>query len=102
MSSSSINVQVGALDEAFHPSGPELGLVAAAFLVAYAGLLPDAGRLVDVRGRGPIFIAGVTAFALGSLVCAGAGTIWPGRGVPEGPRAPIPRPRAWRSTARAP
>lgn len=76
MSSSSVNVQVGALDQAFHPSGPELGLVAAAFLVAYAGLLPGAGRLVDVRGRGPVFFAGVTAFALGSLVCAAAGSIW--------------------------
>ncbi|TDE98864.1 MFS transporter [Occultella glacieicola] len=58
------------------PERAGTGSGAAAFLVAYAGLLPGAGRLVDVRGRGPVFLAGVIAFAPGSVVCAAAGTIW--------------------------
>lgn len=47
MSASSINVQVGAFSEDLQIGAVELQLVASAFLLSYAGLLPVAGRVVD-------------------------------------------------------
>lgn len=70
MSSSSINVQVGAIRDALGLGASELGLVAAAFLITYAGLLPTAGRLVDARDRRKVFLVGVALFGLGCAVCA--------------------------------
>lgn len=70
MSSSSINVQVAALDAEFHPTAVELQLIAAVFLVSYAGLLPLAGQLVDRCDRRRVFHLGVLLFGLGSLLCA--------------------------------
>ena len=76
MSSSSINVQVDAIRVDLGPTGAELQLVAGAFLVAYAGLLPAAGRLVDSWNRRTVFLAGITLFGVGCLACAGAGSAW--------------------------
>lgn len=70
MSSSSINVQIVAVRDAFEIGPAVLGVVIAAFLVAYAGLLPTAGRLVDVRDRRTVFLTGVALFGIGSLLCA--------------------------------
>ncbi|MDN5856155.1 MAG: MFS transporter, partial [Actinomycetia bacterium] len=76
MSSSGINVQVVAVQEALSMGRAELGVVTAAFLVAYAGLLPAAGRLVDARGSGRVFLAGGLVFGFGCLVCAAALDGW--------------------------
>lgn len=76
MSLSSINVQVGAVQEALSLGPFALGAVTAAFLVAYAGLLPAAGRLVDARGSGSVFLVGVLVFGIGCLLCAGALAGW--------------------------
>jgi MFS family permease len=82
MSASSINVQVGEIRTDLDLGATSLALVAAAFLVAYAGLLPTAGRLVDARDRRVVFLAGVALFGLGCLCCAvaaGAGMLVVGR-----------------------
>lgn len=76
MTSSSINVQVSALRDDFGLSPSLLQLVVGAFLVAYAGLLPMAGRLVDADDRRTVFIRGVALFGLGCGVCAAAMSGW--------------------------
>ncbi|ACQ79320.1 major facilitator superfamily MFS_1 [Beutenbergia cavernae DSM 12333] len=76
MASSSINVQVEPVRVDLGLGPVELQLVASAFLVLYAGLLPIAGRLVDSRGARGAFRLGVALFVLGSLLCAGAWDGW--------------------------
>lgn len=77
MSSSSINVQIGAIRSEMDPGPVELGLVVAAFLITYAGLLPIAGGLVDARDRRRIFLLGVGLFGLGCVLAAAAPGVWP-------------------------
>ncbi|SMD24049.1 MFS transporter [Kibdelosporangium aridum] len=72
MSSSSINVQIGALERHFGLSPALLQLTVGAFLIAYAGLLPLAGRWVDTRGGRTVFLWGVALFGLGCVICAAA------------------------------
>jgi MFS family permease len=76
MSSSSINVQVGALDRELESSPFVLQLIVGAFLVAYAGILPMAGRLVDVGSRRAVFLCGVALFGVGCVLCAAAPSGW--------------------------
>lgn len=76
MSSSSINVQVAALRDDLGLGAVRLGLVAAAFLIAYAGLLPVAGQLVDARDGKKVFLLGVTLFGAGCVLCAAAADGW--------------------------
>jgi MFS family permease len=76
MSSSSINVQIAALGSSLHLTPVQLQLTASIFLVAYAGLLPAAGRLVDAWDRRAMFLIGVGVFGLGSVLCAAATSGW--------------------------
>ncbi|WP_053922283.1 MFS transporter [Streptomyces chattanoogensis] len=76
MSSSSINVQIAALRSSLELSPAQLQLTASAFLIAYAGLLPAAGRLVDAWRRRAMFLIGVGVFGLGSALCAAAPSGW--------------------------
>ena len=46
-----------------------------AFLLGYVAVLPLVGRLADVRGRVPVLVACLLAFAVGSLLTAGADTL---------------------------
>ncbi|WP_157987717.1 MFS transporter [Jiangella endophytica] len=72
MSSSSINVQVGPIESDLALTGTQLQLVASAFLLAYAGLLPVAGQLADNRDRRAVFVTGIALFGAGCLACAAA------------------------------
>lgn len=45
------------------------------YLLALAALLVSLGRIGDVAGRRRVFVAGVVVFALGSALCAAAGSI---------------------------
>ncbi|WP_088282289.1 MFS transporter [Kineosporia sp. A_224] len=46
-----------------------------AFLLGYVAVLPLVGRLADLRGRVPVLVACLLAFAVGSLLTAGADTL---------------------------
>lgn len=72
MSASGINVQIGAVRAELAVPQAELQLVASAFLIAYAGLLPIAGSLADRLDRRRVFLIGIALFGVGCAVCAAA------------------------------
>lgn len=76
MSSSSITVQVGAIQSDFAVPAVLLSFLAGAFLIANAGLLPAAGRLGDTVDTRKVFLVGVGVFGLGCLLCAVAPIAW--------------------------
>lgn len=76
MSSSSITVQVAAIQADLEVSPVLLSFLAGAFLIAYAGVLPASGRVVDTVGSRRMFMIGVGAFGVGCLLCALAPGPW--------------------------
>ncbi|TDE91466.1 MFS transporter [Occultella glacieicola] len=96
MSSSSINVQIHAMATDLGLGGAEVPIAVGAFLLAYAGCLPVAGRVADVWSRREVFRLGVALFGAGCLVCAlaqGPGLIVAGRFV-QGAGAALSAPAA--------
>jgi MFS family permease len=69
-----VNVALPTIDADFNASTPTLELVVAAYGITYAVLLVVGGRLGDAFGRRKLFIAGLTAFTITSLVCGIAPT----------------------------
>jgi MFS family permease len=69
-----VNVALPTIDANFHSSTATLELVVAAYGITYALLLVVGGRLGDAFGRRKLFIAGLTAFTITSLVCGAAPT----------------------------
>jgi MFS family permease len=49
--------------------------IVSAFLLGYVTVLPLAGRVSDVAGRGPVLVGCLLVFALGSLVTANASSL---------------------------
>ncbi|MBZ2197791.1 MFS transporter [Occultella gossypii] len=70
MSSSSINVQIHAMASDLGLRGASVPIVVGAFLLAYAGCLPVAGRITDVWSRREVFRLGVVLFGVGCILCA--------------------------------
>jgi len=64
-----VNVALPTIDADFDASTATLELVVAAYGIAYAVLLVVGGRLGDAFGRRKLFMAGLTAFTITSLVC---------------------------------
>ncbi len=59
-----------ALREAFPAASPsDLSWVLNAYTVLYAALLVPAGRVVDLRGARPVFLAGLALFTVASVAC---------------------------------
>ena len=65
-----VNVALPDISEDLNAGVGELQWVLAAFLVALAGLLLVGSGLADRFGRKRIFLAGMTAFAVASVLCA--------------------------------
>jgi EmrB/QacA subfamily drug resistance transporter len=59
-----------------HPSRVALSWVIGAYAVSFAAVLVPAGRLADRAGRRQVFSCGLGLFALGSLVCGLAPSLW--------------------------
>lgn len=76
MSSSSITVQVAAIQADLAVPPALLSFLAGAFLIAYAGVLPAAGRAVDTMAARTMFMMGIGAFGIGCLLCALAPGPW--------------------------
>jgi MFS family permease len=64
-----VNVALPTMSQTLHASDAVLELVVAGYGTAYAVLLVLGGRLGDAYGRRRLFLAGMAAFTLTSLLC---------------------------------
>jgi EmrB/QacA subfamily drug resistance transporter len=64
-----VNVALPSIQSALGFSQSDLAWVVNAYLIAFGGLLLLAGRLGDMVGRKRIFIIGLAAFTVASLLC---------------------------------
>ena len=69
-----VNVALPAIKADLGFTQPGLAWVINAYLIAFGGLLLLAGRLGDLIGRKRVFLVGLTAFTLASLLCGASGT----------------------------
>jgi len=69
-----VNVALPAIKADLGFTQPGLAWVINAYLIAFGGLLLLAGRLGDLIGRKRVFLIGLTAFTLASLLCGASGT----------------------------
>src|SRR3954452_18174260 len=64
-----VNVALPAIKDDLHFSQASLTWVVNAFLITFGSLLLLAGRLGDLAGRKRVFLGGLAAFTLASLLC---------------------------------
>ncbi len=69
-----VNVTLPTMARDLHASSGLLELVVSGYATSYSVLLVIGGRLGDARGRRRLFLAGVVAFSLTSLLCGLAPT----------------------------
>jgi EmrB/QacA subfamily drug resistance transporter len=69
-----VNVALPAIQSDLGFTQAGLAWVINAYLIAFGGLLLLAGRLGDLIGRKRIFLIGLTAFTLASLLCGASGS----------------------------
>ncbi len=70
LDSSIVNISLPAIAHYFRvPLNGTIEWVIIAYLIANAALLLTGGRLADMHGRKPIWIAGLAIFTLGSALC---------------------------------
>src|SRR5690349_14199159 len=70
LGTSSANVALPTLAQAFHSSFQQVQWVVLAYLVAMTTLVVGIGRLGDVFGRRRLLVAGLALFSVASLLCA--------------------------------
>jgi EmrB/QacA subfamily drug resistance transporter len=70
-----VNITVPALQKDLHASIDSVSWVLNAYNIVFAVLLVSMGRLADQFGRKSFFIAGMSIFTVGSLLCALAWSI---------------------------
>lgn len=75
LGTSSANVALPTLAEAFHSSFQQVQWVVLAYLVAMTTLIVGIGRLGDLLGRRRLLVAGLALFSLASVLCALAPTL---------------------------
>jgi predicted MFS family arabinose efflux permease len=71
-----VNVALDAISQSLHATETQLEMVVAGYGVAFAVFLAMGGRLGDNFGRRRLFIIGVVLFAVASLLCGLAGSVW--------------------------
>ncbi|MCQ4044871.1 MFS transporter [Streptantibioticus rubrisoli] len=64
-----VNVAIPSLQRGLGASVPDVQLVVAGYVVAYAVILITGGRLGDLYGRRRMFMIGAASFTLASLAC---------------------------------
>src|SRR5215203_6173568 len=69
-----VNVALPAMQDGLHLSATGLQWVVNGYTIAYAGFLLLGGRLADVVGQRPAFLAGLSLFVAGSLIGGLAGS----------------------------
>jgi EmrB/QacA subfamily drug resistance transporter len=76
LGTSSANVALPTLAQAFGVSFQMIQWVVLAYLLATTALLVGAGRLGDILGRRRLLLVGLALFAVASLLCAVAPAFW--------------------------
>ena len=71
-----VNVALDAISRSFDVAANTLALMVAVYGVAFAVCLAMGGRLGDNFGRRRVFRCGVLLFAIASLLCGAANSIW--------------------------
>ena len=64
-----VNVAIPTIAAELRASASQIEAVIAIYLIAYATLIITGGRLGDIHGTRPVFLAGVLGFTLTSLWC---------------------------------
>jgi EmrB/QacA subfamily drug resistance transporter len=64
-----VNVAIPTIAAELHATSSQIEAVVAIYLIAYATLVVTGGRLGDIYGTRPVFLAGVAGFTLTSLWC---------------------------------
>ncbi|GAB3618704.1 MFS transporter [Okibacterium endophyticum] len=72
---SKINVALPSIEHSLGGGSTELQMIVAGYALAFGLALVPSGRLGDIRSRRNMFIIGLSAFTLSSLLCALAPTI---------------------------
>ena len=70
------NAGLPALAHAFNASFQSVQWIVLAYLLAITALIVSVGRLGDMIGRRRLLLGGITLFALASLLCGTAPTLW--------------------------
>ncbi len=76
LGTSSANVGLPTLAQAFSASFQEVQWVVIAYLLAITSLIVSVGRLGDIVGRKRLLLAGIALFTLASSLCGAAPTLW--------------------------
>jgi len=76
LGTSSANVALPALAQAFGASFQQVQWVVLAYLLAITTLIVSVGRLGDSTGRRRLLLAGICLFTLASILCGVAPTLW--------------------------
>jgi EmrB/QacA subfamily drug resistance transporter len=76
LDASIVNISLPSIARTFHtPIGGAVEWVIIAYLVVIAATLLTFGRLSDLLGRKPVWMAGLAVFTLGSIWCGAAGSL---------------------------
>jgi len=70
------NVSLPTLAAAFGAGFQSVQWIVLAYLLAVTSLIVGVGRLGDIIGRRRLLLAGIVVFAMASVVCGFAGTLW--------------------------
>jgi EmrB/QacA subfamily drug resistance transporter len=76
LGTSSANVSLPTLAQAFNASFQEVQWVVLAYLLAITTLIVSVGRLGDILGRRRLLLAGIFLFTVASSLCGVAPTLW--------------------------
>lgn len=71
-----VNVTLAPIERTLGASTSDVQLIVAGYVLAFGLLLVPSGRLGDLRSRRALFLIGLAAFAVASLVCALAPSAW--------------------------
>ena len=71
-----VNVALPSLRDGLGASQSQLQWVVSGYALAFGLALVPSGRLGDLRGRRPVFVAGLVAFTVASAVCGLAPSPW--------------------------
>jgi EmrB/QacA subfamily drug resistance transporter len=76
LDASIVNISLPSIARTFHTAvGGAVEWVIIAYLVVIAATLLTVGRLSDLVGRKPVWMAGLAVFTLGSICCGAAGSL---------------------------